>query len=268
MERGGINQGFLFSAVTGETMSETMWKPRCPSCRTPPLHCHSFPFYFRSFPLLSLSLLLWLSCCLVCPRFVILLPTIFFQARATSLSDPRSCCSFSLHWIQFQSFMGLSELYKRRGGLLFVLLCLFSSGDCHILTLSRIPPQNHLYYLLPSLSRFSLSLSPHCTFTLLPYPSVRSSRASQRRKNTFFTMRKNRWSSSDNRQLRLNRLNTGDYKCVWRNVRSVCAWKYMQIRENMQMNAPNWDVNYSARLIIICLMRRKVEERSEMEGLP
>lgn len=42
----------------------------------------------------------------------------------------------------------------------------------------------------------------------------------------------------------------------------------MQIRENMQMNAPNWDVNYSARLIIICLMRRKVEERSEMEGLP
>lgn len=27
-------------------------------------------------------------------------------------------------------------------------------------------------------------------------------------------------------------------------------------------------VNYSAQLIIICLMRRKVEERREMEGLP
>lgn len=31
---------------------------------------------------------------------------------------------------------------------------------------------------------------------------------------------------------------------------------------------PNLDVNYSARLIIICLMGRKLEERSEMEGLP
>lgn len=31
---------------------------------------------------------------------------------------------------------------------------------------------------------------------------------------------------------------------------------------------PNLDVNYLAQLIIICLMRRKVEERSEMKVLP
>lgn len=32
--------------------------------------------------------------------------------------------------------------------------------------------------------------------------------------------------------------------------------------------SPNLDVNYSAQLIIICLMRRKVEERSGIGVLP
>lgn len=42
-------------------------------------------------------------------------------------------------WIQFQSFMGLSEMYKWRGSILSISLCLFSSGECHILTLSKVP---------------------------------------------------------------------------------------------------------------------------------
>lgn len=42
----------------------------------------------------------------------------------------------------------------------------------------------------------------------------------------------------------------------------------MQMRKDMQIQCPNLDVNYSAELIIIFLMRRRVDERCEMEGLP
>lgn len=51
--------------------------------------------------------------------------------------------------------------------------------------------------------------------------------------------------------------------------RQVCVLLEVYANEGRYVNeCPNLDVNYSARLIIICLMRRKVEERSEMEVLP
>lgn len=49
----------------------------------------------------------------------------------------------------------------------------------------------------------------------------------------------------------------------------VCVLLEVYVNEGRYANeCPNLDVNYSARLIIICLMRRKVEERSGIEGLP
>lgn len=46
-------------------------------------------------------------------------------------------------------------------------------------------------------------------------------------------------------------------------------WLEMYANEWRYANeCPNLCVNYSARLIIICLMRRKVEERGEIDGLP
>ena len=53
---------------------------------------------------------------------------------------------------------------------------------------------------------------------------------------------------------------------MWRNVRCVFSKNYMQIRVANANESPNLDANYSAQLIIICLMRRKVEKR-EIDGL-
>lgn len=55
--------------------------------------------------------------------------------------------------------------------------------------------------------------------------------------------------------------------CTGMEERRVCVLLEVYANEGRYANeCPNLDVNYSARLIIICLMRRKVEERSEMEG--
>lgn len=81
-------------------------------------------------------------------------------------------------WIQFQSFMGLSEMYKWQGSLLSVLLCLLSSGECHILTLSQVPllplPSSVPFVCspFPSLSRFSLCFTPFVPSLSLPPTSV------------------------------------------------------------------------------------------------
>lgn len=61
-------------------------------------------------------------------------------------------------WNQFPSVMGLSETYKWHASVLSVSLCLFSSGECHILTLSKVPLLQ-TRCKLPSI--FSFSLSPH-----------------------------------------------------------------------------------------------------------
>lgn len=95
----------------------------------------------------------------------------FFTLLSPSLNSLRSdfqTCLLSLSLsffaqpeIQFQSFMGLSEMYKWWGSLLSVLLCLFSSWECHIHTLSLVPLlPSPLQSLFASLSRFSLSFNP------------------------------------------------------------------------------------------------------------
>lgn len=60
---------------------------------------------------------------------------------------------------------------------------------------------------------------------------------------------------------------TGIYKCV--EECHVCVLLEVYANEGRYANeCPNLVVNYSVWLIIICLMRRKVEEKSVMEGLP
>lgn len=160
----------------------------CPSCRPLPLYCHSRPSYSASSLCLlcpSVSPSLWLG---VAPlswchsegkchthtgkRSVTLpltsaswLQTVFGFPKATSLSPPP--------WIQFQSFMVLSEVYKWRGSFLSVLLYLFiiwsvtfSLGpEC---LYYRPDTQSHLYsqpfhtLFLP----FSPLLSPHLLWCL------------------------------------------------------------------------------------------------------
>lgn len=109
--------------------------------------------------------------------------SLLFQSSNSLRSDFLSCCFLSLPpqpWIQFQSFMGLSEMYKWRSSLLSVLLCLFSSGECHILTLSRVPllpTPSPVPFICSRLSRYSVFLS------LLLCPVFVLSNASQRIKN-------------------------------------------------------------------------------------
>ena len=60
---------------------------------------------------------------------------------------------------------------------------------------------------------------------------------------------------------------TGIYMCV--KECQVCVLLEVYANEGRYANeCPNLDVNYSAQLIIIFLMRCKVQERCEMEGLP
>ncbi len=166
----------------------------------------------------------------------------------------------------------------------------FSRMECHILTPSRVPlvptPFSVTFIFSPFLSssRFSLYFTPVAPFLKLPptqsssllhYPQFWFSDASHRRKTNMFSVCRKMcglWMSYDGRQLCWKRLSTSVpctdiYKCV--EDCQVCVLLEVYANEGRYVNeCPNLDVNYSAWLIIICLMRRKVEERSGMEGLP
>lgn len=179
------------------------WELLCLSCRSFPLYCHSRPFYSLSFLCflacvflpVSLSFFVSMHQCLVAS-----LCWVDAIQRANVTQRERSVSSFSfsllspslssLHF-DFQShvslstamdsvsnFIGLSEMYKRWGSLLSVLLCLFSCGKCHIFTLLRAPLLQtwssfpFIFSPFPSLSRFSLTFTPVVAFHSLPPTAV------------------------------------------------------------------------------------------------
>lgn len=171
VERRSITQVFLFCATTGETMTSG-------KCSAHPvtlflftvIHAHSIPFNSPCFfpVVFSLPASLFLPLTLYHSSLFCSAELMRFRGQMSQRERSVSSFSFSLLFsmleqpslwfpevallprsfslslsfiarIQFQRFMGSSEMYKWRGSLLSVLLCLFSFGVCRILTLSRLP---------------------------------------------------------------------------------------------------------------------------------
>lgn len=292
------NSGFLL--LCNDWWNNVSQELLCPSCRSFPLYCHSRPLHSFSFSCLLSCVFLPVSLALApfdsaslfgcaaplswchsegkchTEREVFRHSAPLFFRQAWTAWFPKPCLSLHCHSINFK-VLWVQVSCINCEAVIFLSYFAFS----HLESVTFLPYPSCLYYkpvLLSHLfsSPFSFPvqvlslllalylLSASLQLLLSYYPQIWFSNPSLWGEKSAHLLFVKRWIlelfMAGNCFARVK------YPCVcgvWRLEMPVCWYA----NEGQYVNeCPNLDVNHSVRLIIICLMRRKVEEWN-LEGL-